>query len=143
MSTMRPKQPNPTDKHVGVRIRMRRIALGMSQTTLADGVALTFQQVQKYEKGTNRVSASRIQQFAKILEVPVSFFFEGAPAAKVVGGKLSGDRARTLEYIHDFIASRDGQRMIKAFSRISDRKLRQSIIHLSEQIVEGSMGGAR
>src|SRR5438874_6662329 len=73
------KEPNPIDKHVGSRVRMRRMMLGMSQEKLGDAFGLTFQQVQKYEKGTNRISASRLQQSAHILQVPVTFFFEGAP----------------------------------------------------------------
>ena len=75
------KAPNPTDKHVGSRVRMRRMMLGMSQEKLGDALGLTFQQVQKYEKGTNRIGASRLQQISHILQVPVSFFFEGAPSA--------------------------------------------------------------
>jgi len=73
------KAPNPIDKHVGSRVRMRRMMLSMSQEKLGDALSLTFQQVQKYEKGTNRIGASRLQQIAHILQVPVSFFFEGAP----------------------------------------------------------------
>ena len=73
------KAPNPIDKHVGSRVRMRRMMLGMSQEKLGDALGLTFQQVQKYEKGSNRIGASRLQQISLILQVPVSFFFEGAP----------------------------------------------------------------
>ena len=73
------KSPNPVDKHVGSRVRMRRIMLGMSQEKLGEALGLTFQQVQKYEKGTNRVGASRIQQICEILQIPVSFLFEGSP----------------------------------------------------------------
>jgi transcriptional regulator with XRE-family HTH domain len=72
---------NPTDKHVGSRLRMRRLMFDMSQTDVADALGLTFQQLQKYEKGTNRISASRLQHTSQILQVPVSFFFEGAPVA--------------------------------------------------------------
>ena len=72
------KAPNPIDKHVGSRVRMRRMMLGMSQEKLGNNLGLTFQQVQKYEKGTNRIGASRLQQISQILQVPVSFFFEGA-----------------------------------------------------------------
>ena len=75
------KAPNPTDKHVGARVRMRRMMLSMSQEKLGDALGLTFQQVQKYEKGANRIGASRLQQIAHILQVPVSFFFDGAPTA--------------------------------------------------------------
>ena len=78
------KSPSPTDRHVGARVRMRRMMLGMSQTKLGDAIGLTFQQVQKYERGTNRIGASRLQHIAHILQVPVSFFFEvrQAPPAK-------------------------------------------------------------
>ena len=76
---MAKKAPNPIDKHVGSRVRMRRMMLSMSQEKLGDALGLTFQQVQKYEKGTNRIGASRLQQISNILQVPVSFFFEGAP----------------------------------------------------------------
>src|ERR1044072_4777935 len=79
-STQDKKEPNPADEHVGARVRMRRVMLGMSQEKLADGLGLTFQQVQKYEKGSNRIGASRLQQIALVLRVPVSFFFEGFPA---------------------------------------------------------------
>jgi len=78
---MAKKTPNPTDRHVGARVRMRRMMLGMSQEKLGDALDLTFQQVQKYEKGANRIGASRLQQISNILQVPVSFFFEGAPNA--------------------------------------------------------------
>jgi len=81
------KAPNPTDKHVGARVRMRRMMLSMSQEKLGDALGLTFQQVQKYEKGTNRISASRLQHIASILKVPVAFFFEGAPGPAVAGAK--------------------------------------------------------
>src|SRR5436190_20683985 len=77
---MSTKAPNPVDKYVGSRVRMRRIMLGMSQEKLGLALGLTFQQVQKYEKGTNRVGASRIQQISEILEVPVSFLFDGGPS---------------------------------------------------------------
>src|SRR5260221_14706294 len=76
------KGPNPVDKHVGSRVRMRRLMLGMSQGKLADGLGLTFQQVQKYEKGANRIGASRLHHVASILQVPVPFFFEGLPTAE-------------------------------------------------------------
>jgi len=128
------KEPDATDIYVGKRIRMRRLALDMNQTKLADAVSLTFQQIQKYEKGTNRVSASRMQQFAQIL--PISFFFEGSPAAKVPGGgKVSGKAAVSPAYVNDFLASRDGQTIIKALTQIEDKKLRRSIVSLVEQLV--------
>jgi transcriptional regulator with XRE-family HTH domain len=129
-------EPDATDTHVGKRIRMRRMILDMSQTTLADGVGITFQQIQKYEKGTNRVSASRLQQFAKLLEVPISFFFDGAPAVKVRGGgKISRQEAESPAYVADFLASQDGQKIIKSFTQIKDQTLRRRIVLLVEQLV--------
>ena len=77
------KAPNPVDKYVGSRVRMRRIMLGMSQEKLGEALGLTFQQIQKYEKGTNRVGASRLQQISEILQVPVSFLFDGGPSGIV------------------------------------------------------------
>ena len=82
---MSTKAPNPVDKYVGSRVRMRRIMLGMSQEKLGEALGLTFQQVQKYEKGTNRVGASRLQQISEILQVPVSFLFDGGPSGAVNG----------------------------------------------------------
>ena len=78
------KSPNPIDKHVGSRVRMRRMMLSMSQEKLGDALGVTFQQVQKYEKGANRIGASRLHHIARILQVPVAFFFEGAPDLQAV-----------------------------------------------------------
>ena len=143
MESTRSSKPNPTDTHVGARVRMRRMMLGMSQTELGDAVGVTFQQVQKYEKGTNRVSASRMQQFAKILDVPISYFFDGAPPAMVAGGKSSGSNAMSQTYVNEFLSSRDGQDIIKAFSRIADRKLRRRVVDLTEQIADSRGRRAR
>jgi len=129
------KGPKPTDTHVGARIRIRRLMLGMSQTDLGDAVGLTFQQIQKYEKGTNRVSASRIQQFGAVLDVPMPFFFEGAPEADVIGNRKTKTKgAMTPEYVTDFLSSREGQDIIKAFSQIKDRKLQRKIIDLAKEL---------
>jgi transcriptional regulator with XRE-family HTH domain len=126
------KNPLPTDKHVGSRARMRRLMLGMSQEKLADQLGVTFQQVQKYEKGTNRVSASRLQQLANVLDVPVSFFFEQAPQPPGRGHKPN--RAPSPAYINDFLASSDGLALLKAFMQIDDAALRRSLVHLVEGI---------
>lgn len=134
---MAKKAPNPTDKHVGSRVRMRRMMLGMSQEKLGDALGLTFQQVQKYEKGANRIGASRLQQIAHILQVPVSFFFEGAP--NVPGHLPDGlAEAPSPEYVSDFLATSDGLALTKAFMRIKDAKLRRRIVDLVEQIVAES-----
>jgi transcriptional regulator with XRE-family HTH domain len=128
------KAPNPTDKHVGSRVRMRRMMLGMSQEKLGDALGLTFQQVQKYEKGTNRIGASRLQQISQILQVPVSFFFEGAPAAQTATKTESMGDAPSPAYVSDFLATSDGLALTKAFMRIDDSKLRRRIVDLVEQI---------
>src|SRR5262249_31117112 len=106
---MTKKAPNPIDKHVGSRVRMRRMMLGMSQEKLGDALTLTFQQVQKYEKGTNRIGASRLQQISHILQVPVAFFFEGAP--HLADGAIMADSLETAPsptYVSDFLATSDG-----------------------------------
>ena len=127
------KAPNPTDKHVGSRVRMRRMMLGMSQEKLGDALGLTFQQVQKYEKGTNRIGASRLQQISHILQVSVSFFFEGAPTAAGAFREGMGE-APSPAYVSDFLATSDGLALTKAFMRIDDSKLRRRIVDLVEQI---------
>jgi len=131
---MAKKAPNPIDKHVGSRVRMRRMMMSMSQEKLGDALGLTFQQVQKYEKGTNRIGASRLQQIAHILQVPVSFFFEGSP--HVGGGQHSGgmNEAPSPAYVSDFLATSDGLSLTKAFMRIKNSKLRRRIVDLVEQI---------
>lgn len=130
---MAKKTPNPIDKHVGSRVRMRRMMLSMSQEKLGDALGLTFQQVQKYEKGTNRIGASRLQQIAASLQVPVSFFFEGAPHAP--GQSLLGmAEAPSPAYISDYLATSDGLALTKAFMRIKSGKLRRRIVELVEQI---------
>ena len=127
------KVPNPIDKHVGSRVRMRRMMLGMSQEKLGDALGLTFQQVQKYEKGTNRIGASRLQQISNILQVPVSFFFEGSPN---VPPRTTGmSEAPSPAYVSDFLATSDGLALTKAFMRIKDSKLRRRIVDLVEAIV--------
>jgi transcriptional regulator with XRE-family HTH domain len=128
------KVPNPTDKHVGSRVRMRRMTLGKSQSWLADAVGLTFQQIQKYEKGTNRIGSSRLQQFANLLDVPVSFFFEGGSNASSQRKGKAIDPSIT--YVSKFISSSDGLALIKAFMQIKDAKLRRGISNFVEQIAD-------
>jgi transcriptional regulator with XRE-family HTH domain len=128
------KAPNPIDKHVGSRVRMRRMMLGMSQEKLGDALGLTFQQVQKYEKGTNRIGASRLQQISQILQVQVSFFFEGAPNIMPNSRQDGFSEASSPAYVSDFLASSDGLALTKAFMKIEDSKLRRRIVDLVEQI---------
>ena len=131
---MAKKAPNPIDKHVGSRVRMRRMMLSMSQEKLGDALGLTFQQVQKYEKGTNRIGASRLQQISHILQVPVSFFFEGAPTSPGQGGISGMNEAPSPAYVSDFLATSDGLSLTKSFMRIKNSKLRRKIVDLVEQI---------
>jgi transcriptional regulator with XRE-family HTH domain len=133
---MAKKAPNPIDKYVGSRVRMRRMMLGMSQEKLGNALGLTFQQVQKYEKGTNRIGASRLQQISNILQVPVSFFFEGAPETAVRSDQFS--EAPSPLYVADFLATSDGLALTRAFMRIEDSKLRRKIVELVEQMASGS-----
>jgi transcriptional regulator with XRE-family HTH domain len=123
--------PNPVDRHVGSRVRMRRILIGMSQERLGESLGLTFQQVQKYEKGTNRIGASRLQQISQILGVPVEFFFEGAPGPEAVIPFNPGmsDSAET-RYVADFLSTAEGVQLTRAFVRIRDPKLRRKIVEL-------------
>jgi transcriptional regulator with XRE-family HTH domain len=126
------KAPNRTDQHVGRRVRMRRLMLAMSQEKLAAALGLTFQQVQKYEKGTNRIGASRLQQMSHILQVPIAFFFEGAPNASAQHG--SNRSALSMAEIDDFVSDPNGLRLIEAFMRIDNAALRRRIVMLVQEI---------
>ena len=128
---MAKKPLNSIDKHVGSRVRMRRLMLGMSQSKLGDELGITFQQVQKYEKGTNRMGASRLQHISHILQVPASFFFEGAP--HVPGQHQGNGAAPSPAYVTDFVASSDGLALVKAFMRIKP-EVRRRIVGLVEEI---------
>ncbi|MGC1355802.1 MAG: helix-turn-helix transcriptional regulator [Xanthobacteraceae bacterium] len=125
------KSVNPTDQHVGARIRMQRMVHGFSQTELGEAVGVSFQQIQKYEKGTNRVSSSRLQQIAIALEVAPDFFFAETQAKKAGN---SGSSETIL--IDEFISSRDGIALSRAFGMISNVKIRRSIVLLVEQIAQ-------
>ena len=128
---MAKKSPNPTDKYVGSRVRMRRLMLEMSQGKLGEKLGLTFQQVQKYEKGTNRIGASRLQHISQILKVPVSFFFDGALGKQADDGS---SKAPVADYVSDFLSSSDGLALTKAFTNIKDSKLRRRVVDLVEEI---------
>jgi transcriptional regulator with XRE-family HTH domain len=128
------KAPHLTDEYVGGRVRMRRLMLGMSQEKLADALGITFQQVQKYEKGANRISASRLQQAAHILQAPVTFFFEGGPATN---SEATGQNsAPSPAYVSAFLATAYGLALVKAFMALKDAKLRRSIVRLVSEIAD-------
>ena len=126
------KTPNPVDKHVGSRVRMRRMMLSISQEKLGDALGVTFQQVQKYEKGANRIGASQLQQISHFLDVPVGFFFEGSPDASATLG--SDEDALSLTRITEFVSSPEGLRLVEAFLRIEHAHLRRRIIGLVQEI---------
>ncbi|MDE2103591.1 MAG: helix-turn-helix transcriptional regulator [Patescibacteria group bacterium] len=125
---MRPKSGNPIDVYVGRRIRMRRMMLGLSQEKLAEAIGVTFQQVQKQERGTNRVSASALSVIAGRLKVPVSFFFEGAPNAE---GHPAANA--TPDYAQAFLATTDGLSIARSFVKL-EPKLRRRFVDLVEEM---------
>ena len=122
--------PDPIDVHVGGKIKLRRLVLRMSQEKLAEGLGVTFQQVQKYEKGTNRVGASRLQMIASILQVPVGFFF-----TKTVGSNENSQfDPRPDDVVMRFLSSREGVELNAAFVRLRDPRTRQSVVHLIKSL---------
>ena len=128
------KKPNPIDVHVGTRIRLRRNMLGMSQEKLGELLGITFQQIQKYEKGSNRVGASRLQAIASILNVSVGYFFEDAP---VKGGAGEGfSEEGSPNYVVDFLSTTEGLQLNRAFVKISDAKVRKKIVDLVKVLAE-------
>lgn len=125
------RRANPMDVHVGGRVRMRRMLLGMSQEKLGEQLGLTFQQVQKYEKGVNRIGASRLFDMAKVLGVPVQFFYDDAPYAASGAPVAHGFAEKAGEsYVVDFLSTREGLELNKAFARITDPKVRKAICDL-------------
>ncbi|WP_339764088.1 helix-turn-helix domain-containing protein [uncultured Hoeflea sp.] len=127
------KKPNPIDIHVGSRIRLRRTMLGMSQEKLGEALGITFQQIQKYEKGTNRVGASRLQNISTILNVPVSFFFEDAPGDPSTGQPGMAE-ANSSNYVVDFLSSSEGLQLNRAFIKIPDPKVRRKLVDLVKSL---------
>ena len=123
------KSPNPVDRHVGSRVRMRRMLVGMSQEKLGEALGITFQQIQKYEKGTNRIGASRLHQIARVLSVPVEFFYEGAPSLEA--GPSGFAEAASPAYVADFMATSEGLNLMKAFVRIKDARVRRRLVDLA------------
>ncbi len=124
-TTSSAKRPNSTDAYVGSRVRMRLKMLSMSQDKLGEQLGITFQQVQKYEKGANRIGASRLQAISQILEMPISYFFPQEPT--VAGGM--GESAQS-DYVSDFMMSSEGIELNRAFAQIKDPKLRRKVIDL-------------
>ncbi len=120
---MQKKSPNQIDKHIGSRVRARRVMLGMSQEKLADALGLTFQQVQKYEKGVNRIGASRLLHIAGILDVSIEFFFEGLPGLRA--GGFSDD-----SLVADFLTRPESDRLVRGFLKLKDDEARRKVADL-------------
>ena len=129
------KSPNPIDKHVGARVRMRRLMVGMSQGKLGEALDVTFQQVQKYEKGANRIGASRLQQLARVLDVPPSYFFEGAPTSDGLASGFAEPDGNS--YVVDFLSTNEGLQLNRAFAAIKDPKVRKKILDLVQSLAAG------
>ena len=126
------RRPNPVDIHVGSRVRSRRAQVGMSQEKLGDRLEITFQQIQKYEKGINRISASRLQHIARVLTVPVSYFFEDAPGPPARAMRPAD--AQSAANLVDFLQSDEGGRLNNAFARIKDQRQRRRVIDMVRAI---------
>lgn len=124
---------HPTDIHVGLRVRQRRALLGMSQTALANAVGLTFQQIQKYERGTNRASAGRLFEFSRVLDVPVSYFFEGLDGAKRRGRPSKED----AEQANQVSTKRETLELVRAYYKIRRSDLRDRIRRMIEEVARG------
>jgi transcriptional regulator with XRE-family HTH domain len=130
LSDMPKKQANPIDIQVGNRVRIRRMLIGMSQERLGDLLGLTFQQVQKYEKGVNRIGAGRLFEVARILNVPVDFFYEGLNS--ITEGGLGEGAPPVME----FISSGEGLQLSLAFMKIKDAKVRKRVLDLVKSLAE-------
>ena len=126
--------PSPVDVHVGARLRVRRTLLGMSQTTLGDAIGLTFQQMQKYENGKNRISASRLYDLARVLDVPIQHFFDDMPAAVAARSPAKKKRGRAKEppsYEPDPMAKRETLEFVRAYYKITDPQIRKRLYELT------------
>lgn len=129
------KRPNPTDIFVGSRVRMRRKMLGFSQEKLGEMLGITFQQIQKYEKGTNRVGASRLQAMAQALDVPVAYFFPDQPSAQP-----GGMQEESATFMMDFVSTSEGLDLSRAFMGIRSAKVRRKLIELVRALAEDKPG---
>lgn len=127
------KQANPIDVQVGNRVRIRRMLIGMSQERLGDLLGLTFQQVQKYEKGVNRIGAGRLFEVARILNVPVDFFYEGLNAANPSG---ENENEAIAPPVMEFVSSGEGLQLSLAFMKIKDAKVRKRVLDLVKSLAE-------
>ena len=134
-----PASPRPVDVHVGARVRLRRTLLGMSQEKLGEAVGLTFQQIQKYERGTNRICASRLHQFAQVLDVPVAFFFDDMPIEiaktnQVLGRPVVGLAEDQEPFDQEQLVKRETLELVRAYYRVSDPNIRKRLFELVKAV---------
>ena len=131
------KDPQPVDRHVGSRVRMRRMMVGMSQEKLGEACGITFQQIQKYEKGTNRMGAGRLHHIARVLDVPIEFFYEGASSDQDANRPTMIDgQSRSMT---DFLATSEGLELVRAFTAIKDSKVRRRIVDVAKAVAAGGV----
>ena len=140
--TITPAKPDPVDVSIGSRLRLRRLALGLSQSSLANALGITFQQIQKYERGTNRIVASRLYRLSQVLQVPVQYFFQElsareAPTQPPAAGQTD---IESPERVSDLMTQRDMLRLVQAYSRIEDATVRRQIYALVKTIGEHRCG---
>lgn len=126
-------QINPVDLHVGAKVRTRRKFLGLSQSDLADAIGLTFQQVQKYERGSNRISASKLYDISRYLKVPVSYFFDGYAEGETPDGFNESDSEK---FVHGFLMTTEGIELAEAFPRVPSAKRRRKILDLVRSLAD-------
>jgi len=127
-------KPHPIDVHVGSRVRLRRTLLGMSQEKLGDAIGLTFQQVQKYERGANRIGASRLYDLSRVLDVPVSFFFDDAPVTETEVPHHEGVQEEPGRFDLDPMAKRETLELVRAYYRVSDPGVRKRLFELTKSL---------
>lgn len=135
-ATSQPRKPNPVDVHVGGRIRLRRMMNGLSQERLGEQLGLTFQQIQKYEKGANRVGASRLFQLSQVLEVPVSYFFDDLESGNSNPATAGFAESKSQDFVLEFLNSREGLELNRAFVKIQDPQVRRRVIDLIRSLTE-------
>ncbi len=128
--------PNPVDVHVGARVGVRRTLLGMNQTNLGDAIGVTFQQVQKYENGANRISASRLFDLSRILDVPIQFFFDDVPAAVAASSPAQGGgkAKKPPSYEPDPMATRETLELVRGYYKIRDPQIRKRLFELTKTL---------
>ena len=134
-------RPNPIDVHVGSRVRLRRTLLGMSQEKLGDAIGLTFQQVQKYERGANRIGSSRLFDLSRVLDVPVSFFFDDMPAEitdSSPGTEAGMSDASTDSYAADPLSKRETLELVRAYYQIDEPSVRKRLFDLAKALASTS-----